>query len=142
MTYKTTKWPYYIRKTHRFLGVFLGIQFLLWTLGGLYFSWTNIDAIHGDFERNAPPALPMPSAWVSPNIAIEALKTTQSVDSIDKLQMATVLGKAHYQIVFWQGQRKKVALADAASATSVESVSVGMFGSCRSSRKVDSASLF
>ncbi|MGB3464914.1 MAG: PepSY domain-containing protein, partial [Cyclobacteriaceae bacterium] len=39
---------YYIRKIHRFLGVFLGIQFLLWTLGGLYFSWTDIDEIHGD----------------------------------------------------------------------------------------------
>lgn len=39
---------YYIRRTHRFLGVFLGIQFLLWTLGGLYFSWTDIDKIHGD----------------------------------------------------------------------------------------------
>ena len=37
-----------IRKTHRYLGVFLGIQFLLWTISGLYFSWTNIDDIHGD----------------------------------------------------------------------------------------------
>jgi hypothetical protein len=37
-----------IRKTHRYLGLFLGIQFLLWTTSGLYFSWTNIDDIHGD----------------------------------------------------------------------------------------------
>lgn len=39
---------YYIRRTHRFLGVFIGIQFLFWTLSGLYFSWTDIDEIHGD----------------------------------------------------------------------------------------------
>lgn len=39
---------FYVRKAHRFLGVFLGIQFLLWTIGGLYFSWTDIDEIHGD----------------------------------------------------------------------------------------------
>ncbi|MFN5332690.1 MAG: PepSY domain-containing protein [Bacteroidota bacterium] len=39
---------YYIRKIHRFLGVFIGIQFLFWTLSGLYFSWTDIDEIHGD----------------------------------------------------------------------------------------------
>lgn len=36
------------RKWHRYLGVVLGIQFLLWTLGGLYFSWTDIDEIRGD----------------------------------------------------------------------------------------------
>ena len=37
-----------IRKTHRYLGLFLGIQFLFWTVSGLYFSWTNLDEIHGD----------------------------------------------------------------------------------------------
>ena len=41
-----------IRKIHRYLGVFLGIQFLLWTTSGLYFSWTNIDEIHGDQFKN------------------------------------------------------------------------------------------
>jgi len=43
---KTTH--YWVRKSHRYLGLFTGIQFLLWTIGGLYFSWTNIDDIHGD----------------------------------------------------------------------------------------------
>lgn len=37
-----------IRKTHRYLGIFLGVQFLMWTISGLYFSWTDIDEIHGD----------------------------------------------------------------------------------------------
>ena len=37
-----------IRKTHRYLGLFLGVQFLFWTISGMYFSWTNIDDIHGD----------------------------------------------------------------------------------------------
>jgi hypothetical protein len=40
-----------IRKTHRYLGIFIGIQFLFWTISGLYFSWTNIDEIHGDQYR-------------------------------------------------------------------------------------------
>ncbi|MEY4150130.1 MAG: hypothetical protein RL555_734 [Bacteroidota bacterium] len=43
---------FYIRKTHRYLGLFLGIQFLFWTASGLYFSWTNIDDIHGDQFRD------------------------------------------------------------------------------------------
>lgn len=37
-----------IRKTHRYLGLFIGIQFLMWTISGLYFSWTDINDIHGD----------------------------------------------------------------------------------------------
>lgn len=37
-----------IRKAHRYLGIFLGIQFLMWTLSGMYFSWSDIDEIHGD----------------------------------------------------------------------------------------------
>ena len=44
-----------IRKIHRYLGIFLGIQFLLWTLSGLYFSWTDIDEIHGDHFKKATP---------------------------------------------------------------------------------------
>lgn len=42
-----------IRNTHRYLGIFIGIQFLMWTVSGLYFSWTDIDEIHGDHYRNA-----------------------------------------------------------------------------------------
>lgn len=41
-----------IRKTHRYLGLFLGIQFLFWTISGMYFSWTDIDDIHGDHYKN------------------------------------------------------------------------------------------
>ncbi len=35
------------RKTHRYLGLFIGIQFLFWTVGGLYFSWNNMKDVHG-----------------------------------------------------------------------------------------------
>ena len=40
-----------IRKTHRYLGLFIGLQFILWTVSGLYFSWTDLDEIHGDQFR-------------------------------------------------------------------------------------------
>ncbi|NLP59025.1 PepSY domain-containing protein [Lutibacter sp. B1] len=41
-----------IRKIHRYLGIFIGLQFIMWTVSGLYFSWTDIDQIHGDNFRN------------------------------------------------------------------------------------------
>lgn len=44
-----------IRKTHRYLGIFIGIQFIMWTVSGLYFSWTDLDEIHGDhFKKEHP----------------------------------------------------------------------------------------
>lgn len=44
-----------IRSIHRYLGIFLGVQFLFWTVSGMYFSWTDLDEIHGDhFRREAP----------------------------------------------------------------------------------------
>lgn len=49
------KTAFTIRKAHRYLGIFLGVQFLFWTLSGLYFSWTDIDEIHGDPFRELPP---------------------------------------------------------------------------------------
>jgi uncharacterized iron-regulated membrane protein len=52
----TARW---IRRSHRYLGIFLGLQFLMWTLSGMYFSWTDIDEIHGDHFKNMdyqPPA--------------------------------------------------------------------------------------
>jgi len=56
-----------IRKTHRYLGLFLGIQFLLWTVSGLYFSWTDIDEIHGDHFRNLSHQPPKYNRLISPS---------------------------------------------------------------------------
>ncbi|MEX0326203.1 MAG: PepSY domain-containing protein [Puniceicoccaceae bacterium] len=47
------RWHKWIRKAHRYLGVLIGIQFLLWTIGGLYFSWMDLDTVHGT-DRLAP----------------------------------------------------------------------------------------
>jgi hypothetical protein len=44
-----------IRKTHRYLGIFLGIQFLMWAISGMYFSWTDINEIHGDHLKKEIP---------------------------------------------------------------------------------------
>ena len=41
-----------IRNIHRYLGLFLGIQFVLWTIGGIYFSFTDSDQISGKHLRN------------------------------------------------------------------------------------------
>lgn len=44
---------YLIRLAHRYLGLLIGIQLLLWTVSGLYFSWTDIEKIRGNHFRNS-----------------------------------------------------------------------------------------
>lgn len=70
----------FIRKSHRYLGLFLGIQFLMWTISGLYFSWTNLDEIHGDHFLKEKKELPIfknlvnPFTLVKKQVALVVLK--------------------------------------------------------------------
>ena len=89
---------YYIRTTHRWLGVILGIQFLLWTIGGLYFSWSNIDEIHGDFQKKNAPLLSSDISLVSPTEVLETIKKNHPIDSVVSIQLIEIMGRPFYQL--------------------------------------------
>lgn len=38
---------YWVRKAHRYLGLVVGLQILLWTASGLYFVFNDIDVVRG-----------------------------------------------------------------------------------------------
>ena len=71
-----------IRKTHRYLGLFIGIQFLLWTISGLYFSWTDIDEIHGDHFKNLTYQPKAFDSLMSPT-ALNILQGVQTIELKD-----------------------------------------------------------
>lgn len=102
---------YYIRKAHRYLGVILGIQFLIWTMSGLYFSWTNIDEIHSDFQRKSPPHLAGNFNFISPTAVFD--KSKIHADSIQSIQLISVLKKPFYSIHYFSDDHLKKLLADA-----------------------------
>ena len=89
---------YYIRRSHRYLGLILGIQFLLWTLGGLYFTWSNMDEVHGDFERKRVPLLSADLALVSPSAVLDSIRQSHRLDSLVSIQLIDILGKPFYQV--------------------------------------------
>lgn len=89
---------YYIRKTHRWLGVLLGIQFLMWTIGGLYFSWSNMDEVHGDFQKKNTPLLSSEISLVSPTVVLNTIKKVHRIDSVVSIQLIEILGKPYYQV--------------------------------------------
>lgn len=73
-----------IRKAHRYLGLFLGIQFLMWTVSGIYFSWTDIDEIHGDHFRKEKPVLKSFNNLIGP----DKIATPKEIVSIELREIA------------------------------------------------------
>jgi len=88
---------YYVRKTHRYMGLFIGIQFFIWTIGGLYFGWTNIDHIHGDHLVNFPDTkISVTDSLLSPNEVVKRAGFDQ--EKVSRMHLAKVLGKTVYRI--------------------------------------------
>ena len=101
-------WHLRIRKTHRYLGLFIGVQFLFWTLGGLYFSWSNLDDIHGDTLKRPAGAMVLSLSLISPSVPMQTLSQKpgastapadrRGMDSIMGVQLIEVLGQPVYQL--------------------------------------------
>ena len=87
----TRKTALKIRKTHRYLGLFLGNSISVWTISGLYFSWTNIDDIHGDQFKN----------FNYENISFNNLISPDSLDvstGINQVVLRDIAGEPYYWI--------------------------------------------
>ncbi|MES2796345.1 MAG: hypothetical protein V4683_10280 [Bacteroidota bacterium] len=104
-----------VRKTHRWMGVILGIQFLFWTVGGLYFSWSDMDEIHGDHQKAHIHPLSSDLNLVSPQSVIDKVKEKDSVNYLFDVRLVQILGEPFYQIVFSKehDRGKKIQLANA-----------------------------
>ncbi len=80
-----------IRKTHRYLGLFIGVQFLMWTISGLYFSWTDIDEIHGDHFLKTSTEENSFTDLVSPS-------KLQFNSTINSLELKEIAGDPYYWV--------------------------------------------
>lgn len=78
------------RKAHRYLGLFLGIQFLMWTISGIFFSWTDIDEIHGNQYLQEPVEKAAFKNLISP--------TEIMVAAITSLELREIAGEPYYWI--------------------------------------------
>jgi uncharacterized iron-regulated membrane protein len=104
-----------MRKWHRYMGVILGVQFMAWTIGGLYFSWTKIEQIRGDDIRKESPPLTLGKDLVPPTQITRELQKNRLIERFESVQLINVLGKVYYQIVYKTDNKKYTQLADAES---------------------------
>lgn len=74
------RFPLLARRIHKWLSVLVGIQAVIWVLGGLYMTVVHIDIIHGDhFIRSARPlSVPATRLW-DPIAAAHAVPGAASV---------------------------------------------------------------
>ena len=81
------KWALKIRKAHRDLGTFLGIQFIFWTLSGLYFSWTDINEIRVDHLKK-----------IKTKKKFTKLIGPTKIDNIESIEIRNISNRPYYFI--------------------------------------------
>lgn len=87
------------RQTHKWLGLFVGLQVAVWSLSGLYMTVIHIDTIHGDhLVREAPVRTVAADALVDPL----GLAAAQRADT---LRLAFVGGRPAYVVGSAAGER-------------------------------------
>ncbi|GGD48067.1 hypothetical protein GCM10011514_10070 [Emticicia aquatilis] len=97
------------------MGVILGIQFLFWTIGGLYFSWSNMDEVHGDHQKAH--VHPIGGDVKLANLAdiLQKLKEKDTVNYIFDTRLVQILGNPTFQIHYSKehDRGRKIQLANA-----------------------------
>ena len=91
---------YRLRRIHRWLGLFIGIQFVLWTIGGLYFSWIALEDVHGDHLLKPQPRMTAAAVAATPAAVLSSVALKEPVDSLVSLDLASVAGRATYRISY------------------------------------------
>ncbi len=109
---KRRNYKFYIRKSHRYLGIFIGIQFLFWTLGGLYFSWTNIEEIRGEHLRKENAKVNFKQDFISPKTVIENIGRSKDSSAFEKMRLIEILGEPFYEFAV-EGKDKNFIVANA-----------------------------
>ena len=67
------------RKAHKWLGLFVGLQVVIWSLSGLYMTAVHIDIIHGDHLIRSLPNKTADAADLMEPLAVVAANQGQSV---------------------------------------------------------------
>lgn len=93
---------YNVRKIHRYLGVFIGVQFFLWSLGGLYFSWNNMDDVHGETLLQQEKKYVGEIDFFQIQKGIDSLKTFREIDSVHSVKLVESLKKPYAQFRFFE----------------------------------------
>lgn len=109
---RTNNIMFYYRKIHRYFGVIIGIQLLFWTLGGIFFTWSNMDQIHGDKNRKSQELISDLADWQNPTAIFEEISKTNQIDSLVSFQTINFLNEPFYQIRYFSNGKQNISLVN------------------------------
>lgn len=103
------------RRVHRWMGFILGIQFFFWTVGGLYFSWSDMHEVNEDHQKTRISSIESDIKLANPQDIIKKIKLIDTVNYIFGIRLIQILRKPVYQIFYSKENDKgeKVQLANA-----------------------------
>jgi hypothetical protein len=110
------------RKIHRWLGIVVGIQLLLWTGSGLFFALNPIEKVRGESEQAEAGFLAAELSLASPAAALEELRRTQGEIDVMSVVLRPHLDRSVYEIGYRMDGTERWALADASTGRLRESV--------------------
>ena len=97
------------RKTHKWIGLFVGLQVVVWSLTGLYMTAVHLDFIHGDHLIRAAPANAADVSQLRDPVALAAENGAQGA------RLAWVRNRPAYVLATQAGEK----VADARSGRPV-----------------------
>lgn len=101
---------FWVRRAHKWIGLVIGVQALLWMISGLYMVVVPLDVIHGDHLAHVPTEQLAPSGGRVTQAELRA-----DHPGITSLRLKRLLGKDVYEIR--QGER--ISLVDAGSGETI-----------------------
>ena len=87
------------RKTHKWLGLFVGLQVVIWSLTGLYMTAVHIDIIHGDHFIRPTPLTPVDLSQLRDPISFAAQRNA------DGTRMVMVRNRPAYVLATEAGEQ-------------------------------------
>ena len=118
-----------MRKTHRYLGVFIGIQILFWCASGIYFAWYDIDEIRGSHLRRAPEIDLnfIPGSVIDIAVALQSVReSVPGVQSINAIRLRKLLDEPVYEISYSRQGQEYYQLVNARNGNLLDGVNEKM----------------
>jgi uncharacterized iron-regulated membrane protein len=101
---------FWVRRAHKWIGLVIGVQALLWMISGLYMVVVPLEVIHGDHLAHVPTDRLDPSAS-----RISQARLHEAYPGMTAVRMKNLLGKEVYELK----QGKQTSLVDAVSGEKI-----------------------
>jgi len=104
------QFAFWVRRAHKWIGLVVGVQALLWMISGLYMVVVPLEVIHGDHLAHVPTE-PLNTA----NAHVAQARLHELYPGITAIRMKSLLGKEVYEIK----QGAQASLVDASSGARI-----------------------